>query len=134
MRDIQGSVYEAIGGYETIEKLVEAFYTRVGKHPKLTPIFPDDLTETARKQKMFLTQFFGGPPLFSQERGHPRLRARHLPFEITPSRRNAWIECMTEALEEAQIEEPFYSVILERLSMTATHMINTPETEKGESK
>ncbi|GAA0491928.1 hypothetical protein GCM10008986_17680 [Salinibacillus aidingensis] len=134
MRDIQGNIYDAIGGYKKIEELVEAFYARVGKHPKLTPIFPDDLTETARKQKMFLTQFFGGPPLFSQERGHPRLRARHIPFEITPARRNAWVDCMTNALEEASIEEPYRTVMLEKLSMTATHMMNTPENEKGESK
>lgn len=89
-----GTIYEAIGGQEAVERLVEAFYARVGKHPALTPIFPDDLTETARKQKQFLTQFFGGPPLYTSEHGHPRLRARHIPFEITPSRRNAWLECM----------------------------------------
>jgi hemoglobin len=130
-----GTIYEAIGGFETIEKLVEAFYARVGKHPKLIPIFPDDLTEVARKQKQFLTQFFGGPPLFSQEHGHPMMRARHNPFEITPSRRDAWLECMSLALKEAQITEPYYTIMFERLTLTANHMMNTPEAEneKGES-
>jgi hemoglobin len=122
-----GTIYEAIGGFETIDRLVTAFYKRVGKHPLLIPIFPEDLTETARKQRMFLTQFFGGPRLYSEERGHPMMRRRHLPFEITPSRRNAWLECMAEALEEAQIEEPYRTAIFEKLTMTANHMMNTPE-------
>lgn len=121
------TIYEAIGGHETIDRLVTAFYKRVGKHPKLTPIFPEDLTETARKQSLFLTQFFGGPNLYSEERGHPMMRRRHLPFEITPSRRDAWLDCMDEALDEVGIEEPYRTAIFERLSLTANHMMNTPE-------
>ncbi|MFC2949914.1 globin domain-containing protein [Virgibacillus sediminis] len=122
-----GTIYEAIGGAETINKLVTAFYTRVGRHPSLTPIFPDDLTETARKQELFLTQFFGGPRLYEEERGHPMMRRRHLPFPITPERRDAWLACMEEALIEAGIEDPYRSAIFERLTMTANHMMNTPE-------
>ncbi|WP_277673473.1 globin [Piscibacillus halophilus] len=123
----QGNIYEAIGGAEAVDRLVEAFYKRVGQHPDLTPIFPDDLTETARKQKQFLTQFFGGPPLYIQEHGHPMLRARHMPFPITPTRRDAWLECMAGALEEAEIEEPYKTSIYERLTMTANHMMNREE-------
>ncbi|GGA74099.1 globin domain-containing protein [Ornithinibacillus halotolerans] len=121
------TIYEAIGGFETIDRLVTAFYKRVSKHPKLIPIFPEDLTETARKQRLFLTQFFGGPSLFTEERGHPMMRRRHLPFEITPSRKDAWLECMEAALEEAKIEEPYKTVMFEKLTMTANHMMNTPE-------
>ncbi len=126
------SIYEAIGGEKTIDQLVTEFYARVAKHPDLIPIFPEDLTEVARKQKQFLTQFFGGPPIYSQEHGHPRMRARHLPHEITPTRRLAWLACMKEALEEAEIKEPYFSFMFERLSLTATHMVNTPDSEKGE--
>jgi len=122
-----GTIYKAIGGAGAIDRLVTAFYKRVGKHPKLTPIFPDDLTETAYKQRLFLTQFFGGPRLYDEERGHPMLRRRHLPFPITPSRKDAWLECMAEALREAEIEEPYRTVIFEKLSLTANHMMNTPE-------
>ncbi|MUK90570.1 globin [Ornithinibacillus sp. L9] len=122
-----GTLYEAIGGFKTVKRLVTAFYKRVGNHPKLTPIFPDDLTETARKQSLFLTQFLGGPKLYSEEFGHPMLRRRHLPFEITPTRKDAWLECMAEALEEANIEEPYRTAIFERLTMTAHHMMNTPD-------
>lgn len=132
MKDNIRSIYEAIGGEDTIHRLVDAFYIRVAKHPDLIPIFPADLTEVARKQKQFLTQFFGGPPLFQAEHGHPMMRRRHLPFPITPTRRDAWLSCMEEALEEAEIEEPLRSLIFERLTLTANHMMNTPE-EKGES-
>lgn len=132
MKEDIRSIYQAIGGEETIQRLVDAFYKRVAKHPDLIPIFPEDLTEVARKQKQFLTQFFGGPPLYQMEHGHPMMRRRHLPFPITPTRRDAWLDCMEEALEEAEIEEPFRSVIFERLTLTANHMMNTPE-EKGES-
>ncbi|TQS75803.1 globin [Ornithinibacillus gellani] len=122
-----GTMFEAIGGFDAIDRLVTAFYKRVGKHPKLTPIFPDDLTETARKQRMFLTQFFGGPKLYSEEFGPPMLRRRHLPFEITPTRKDAWLECLQQALEEVNIEEPYRTAIFEKLTMTAHHMMNTPE-------
>lgn len=123
----RANIYDAIGGADAVSRLVEAFYARVGKHPDLIPIFPDDLTETARKQKLFLTQFFGGPNLYIQEFGHPMLRARHMPFPITPTRRDAWLECMDGALDEAEIPEPYRSAIFERLTMTANHMMNTPE-------
>lgn len=122
-----GTIFEAIGGSDAIDELVTAFYKRVGQHPLLIPIFPDDLTETARKQQLFLTQFFGGPRVYSEERGHPMMRRRHLPFPITPKRKEAWLTCMEEALHEAKIEEPYCTAIFEKLTMTANHMMNTPE-------
>lgn len=122
-----GSLFEAIGGFDQIDNLVTHFYKRVARHPLLTPIFPDDLTETARKQRLFLTQFFGGPKVYSEERGHPMMRRRHLPFPITPARRDAWLACMEEALHAAEIEEPYRTAIFEKLTLTANHMMNTPE-------
>ncbi|AUJ25800.1 globin [Virgibacillus dokdonensis] len=127
MRNQTNSIFEAIGGLPVVEKLVEAFYTRVSKHPDLIPIFPEDLTETIHKQKLFLTQFFGGPPLYAEERGHPMLRRRHLPFAITPTRKDAWLTCMANALIEAEIEEPYRTAIFEKLTLTANHMMNTPD-------
>ncbi|MFS0865204.1 globin [Fredinandcohnia sp. 179-A 10B2 NHS] len=123
--------YEAIGGEETLSKLVDAFYSRVGQHPDLAPIFPDDLTETARKQKQFLTQYLGGPQLYSYEHGHPMLRARHLPFEITPTRANAWLSCMRAAMDEIGLDGPIRTEFYNRLVLTAQHMVNTPDEQKG---
>lgn len=122
-----GTIYEAIGGQEAVDKIIDSLYTHIGKHPKLIPIFPDDLNESARKQRLFLTQFFGGPNLYFQDRGHPMLKRRHMNFEITPERKDAWLACMDKALDEAEIEEPYRSVIFERLSMTAVHMMNTEQ-------
>jgi len=126
MNNIQ-SPFELIGGEQVIHELVDAFYSRVGRHPDLAPIFPDDLTETARKQKQFLTQYLGGPSLYTSEHGHPMLRARHLPFEITPTRANAWLACMEEAMDEIGLEGSYRKEFFQRLVLTAHHMVNTPD-------
>ncbi|MFE8700396.1 globin [Cytobacillus sp. FJAT-54145] len=126
--------FDAIGE-ETLNRLVDAFYRRVGNDPLLAPIFPDDLTETARKQKQFLTQYLGGPALYTSEHGHPMLRARHIPFEITETRAKAWLACMNDAMDEVGLEGPLRKDFFSRLVLTAQHMINTPENQslKGEN-
>ncbi|HZH58386.1 MAG TPA: hypothetical protein VEY70_02160 [Metabacillus sp.] len=121
--------YDAIGE-ETLSRLVDTFYAKVEKHPLLAPIFPDDLTETARKQKQFLTQYLGGPQVYTEEHGHPMLRARHLPFEITPSRAEAWISCMESAMKETGLEGEIKDFLLHRLQLTAQHMVNTFKAEE----
>lgn len=127
--------YDAIGGDEVITKLVETFYSKVEKHPDLIPIFPNDLTETARKQRQFLTQYLGGPPLYSEEHGHPMLRARHIPFAITPKRAEAWLSCMKQSMDDIDLKGPLRDEFYQRLVLTAQHMINTPDShsKEGES-
>lgn len=120
------TAYDALGA-ERLSELVDCFYGHVSNHPDLEPIFPDDLTDTRRKQKQFLTQFFGGPPLYTEEHGHPMLRARHMPFVITPARAEAWLSCMAQALTETEIEEPLRTAMFERLSYTAKHMVNSSD-------
>ncbi|MEW9669116.1 globin [Ammoniphilus sp. 3BR4] len=123
------SPYELIGGAETVGKLVNAFYDLVAVHPELSPIFPKDLTETREKQYLFLTQFFGGPLLYSEQHGHPMLRARHLPFPITPKRAEAWLSCMNQAMEQIGLEGPIRDFMFGRLTQTAYHMVNRPAEE-----
>ncbi|MGM9923953.1 MAG: globin [Bacillus sp. (in: firmicutes)] len=117
--------YDAIGK-EQLDRMIEIFYAKVHQHPLLIPIFPEDLTETIRKQKQFLTQFLGGPSLYTDEHGHPMLRARHLQFEITPERAAAWLSCMSEAMDEVELESDLREYIYSRLTLTAQHMVNTP--------
>lgn len=124
MEDPQ-SIYEAIGGEIAVEKIVNVLYENVQKDANLFEIFPDDLTEVAYKQKLFLMHFLGGPSYYLQERGHPMLKRRHMEFIITPERREAWLDSMKIALEEAEIIEPYRSDIFERLTMVAHHMVNT---------
>ena len=87
-------------------------------------IFPDDLTETARKQKQFMTQYLGGPNLYTEEHGHPMMKARHMPFPITPKRAEAWLSCMAEAMDEIGLEGKLRDVYYKRLVLTAHHMVN----------
>jgi hemoglobin len=121
------SPYDSIGE-DTLHRLVDTFYGLVAQHPDLAPIFPNQFTEIARKQKQFLTQYLGGPQVYTEEHGHPMMRARHLPFPVTPTRAKAWLACMTQAMDiiglSGPVREDFYS----RLYLTAQHMINTPDT------
>ncbi|MBU9713282.1 globin [Evansella tamaricis] len=114
-------------GEEKLSELVDRFYELVSNDLELSPVFPEDLTETARKQKQFLTQFLGGPPLYSEEHGHPMLRARHMPFPITPKRAQAWLACMDTALSETSMDQAVKDYLYDRLTHTAQHMINTKE-------
>jgi hemoglobin len=123
------SPYEAIGGAEKVAQLVDAFYKRVVQDPDLRPIFPEDIKPVRDRQYLFLTQFFGGPPLYTQQIGSPMMRARHLPFPITPTRAKAWLKCMKEAMDEVGMEGPVREFLYERLTMTAHHMVNTPDEE-----
>ncbi|MDB5083657.1 MAG: globin [Bacilli bacterium] len=122
-----GTLYDWVGGDEMITSIVNHFYPKVMTHPDLAPIFPEDITETMKKQRMFLTQFLGGPPLYSEVYGHPMLRARHLPFEVTPKRAQAWLACMQEAMDEAGLTGDARDVFYGRLRDTAAHMVNTPD-------
>ncbi|KAF0817026.1 MULTISPECIES: globin domain-containing protein [unclassified Cytobacillus] len=122
------TLFEELGGTETIDKLVEAFYPRVYADPVLSPLFEGDIEEIKRKQKMFLTQFLGGPPLYSQEFGPPAMKQRHLPFEITSLRAQRWLACMKEAFKATGLEQNPASVLFyDRLMQVAAIMVNSPE-------
>ncbi|MCZ2258985.1 globin domain-containing protein [Sporosarcina sp. G11-34] len=118
--------YEEIGA-EKLSDLIDSFYAKVGVHPDLIPIFPDDLTETARKQKQFMTQYLGGPNLYSEEHGHPMMKARHNPFPITPTRAEAWLSCMSRAMDDVGLEGQIREFYYKRLVLTAHHMVNMNE-------
>lgn len=121
----QQTPYEMLGGDETLRKLVDAFYPKVYADPRLAPLFEDDMEIIKEKQRLFLTQFLGGPPLYSDKYGHPMMRARHMPFEITPERAEAWLECMRAAMDEIQLTGHIRDFFYERLKLTAYHMVNT---------
>lgn len=113
-----------MGGSETIGRLVDAFYRRVQAHPTLSRLFPDDIQPVRDKQYAFLTQFFGGPHLYSDQYGPPMLRARHLPHPVTPARRDEWLSCMAGAMDEIGLKGQVGDLIFERLQLTARHMVN----------
>lgn len=123
------TLFELMGGAETVSRLVEVFYSKVQQEPLLSPLFPANIGPVIEKQQLFLTQFFGGPSLYSDQHGHPMMRARHLPFPITKERADAWLGCMTEAMAEVGLPEDLKGFLIERLKGSAYHFVNTPEEE-----
>ena len=101
--DEQRTVYEEVGGSEFFVELVERFYRGVASDLLLRPLYPDDLTDSRRHMALFLQQYWGGPGTYSEERGHPRLRQRHLPFVISEAERDAWFGHMAAALDEVVV-------------------------------
>lgn len=122
--DTGQTIFELIGGSDTIARLVGAFYARVQAHPTLSQLFPEDISPVREKQYAFLTQFFGGPHLYAQQYGQPMLRARHLPHPITPNRAREWLQCMWGAMDDIGLEGPVRDYMFERLMLTARHMVN----------
>jgi hemoglobin len=90
------------GGSEFFDRLVAAFYRGVAADEVLAPLYPDhpDFEPAARRLSLFLQQYWGGPATYSDERGHPRLRMRHMPFHVGPLERDRWLTHMAAAVEE----------------------------------
>lgn len=93
------TVYDAVGGQSFFVDLVDGFYAGVSADPLLRPMYPEDLADSRRHLAGFLVQYWGGPSAYSQERGHPRLRMRHVPFAIGEAERDAWLRHMLGALD-----------------------------------
>jgi hemoglobin len=98
------NVHDAVGGEAFFVDLVDHFYRRVASDPLLRPLYPDDLTASRRHMALFLQQYWGGPGTYSEERGHPRLRQRHLPFVISEAERDAWFGHMASALDAVVVQ------------------------------
>ena len=99
----QNSLYEAIGGIDKVDELVDRFYDLMALEKTLSDLramHPADLSGSREKLKFFLTGWMGGPDIYSPKYGHPMLRARHLPFKIGMKERNQWLACMYQALED----------------------------------
>lgn len=114
-------------GEEKLHKMIDIFYDYVKHDNRINHLFPEDLTETAYKQKLFQTQFLGGPNLYNEKYGHPMLRARHMPFIITPAAGEAWLENMNQAILDVGIDDELREYLMARYTLTAKHMINSED-------
>jgi hemoglobin len=101
------NLYDLVGGQRFFEQLVDAFYDGVATDDVLLPLYPEqpDLTGARRRLTLFLVQYWGGPTTYSDERGHPRLRMRHLPFHVGPIERDHWL-CHMDAAITATCRPP----------------------------
>ena len=124
--DALGAPYERLGE-EGVRRLVDRFYDRMDTLPEAAEVramHPRDLRGSREKLFWFLSGWLGGPPLYVEKKGHPRLRARHLPFAIDDAARDQWMLCMRQALAEV-VEDAELSAYLERqLGRVADHMRN----------
>jgi len=122
--------YDHIGEEAAIRSLVERFYFHMDTLPEAAGIramHAADLSTAHDKLFKFLSGWLGGPDLFVQEYGHPRLRQRHFPFAIDAAARDQWMLCMTKALDEVSMAANFRENLSQALQQLATHMINQDE-------
>lgn len=116
-------------GEENISILVDRFYDFVFAHEQISHLFKTDKTLIKEKQRLFLTQFLGGPALYSQQYGHPQLRARHLPHPIGEDEAVAWLHCMSKAIGMLAVEEKLKDELFKKFVPTAMFMVNRSEDE-----
>jgi hemoglobin len=121
------TAYERIGGDEGLQQLVTSFYDYMESLPEAKTIrdmHAKDLKSARGKLFMFLSGWMGGPDRYIAAFGHPRLRARHLPFPIGTEERDQWLMCMKKALDEMNIESMFREQLMSSFTQTANHMMN----------
>ncbi|PFG36038.1 hemoglobin [Flavimobilis soli] len=120
------SFYAAVGGHETFQRIVDAFYEGVANDDVLRPMYPEeDLGPANERMVMFLEQYWGGPTTYSERRGHPRLRARHMPYKVNPLARDRWITHMTAAVRSVRLSPLHEAEMLDYVERAAHSMINT---------
>ncbi len=119
--------YEMIGGELVLKRLIQRFYEIMDTLPEakgVRDMHPIDLKGSEDKLFMFMSGWLGGPNLFIEQFGHPRLKARHFPFKIDKAERDQWMICMVQAFEDVEIVDPLRSELLESLLNLADHMRN----------
>jgi len=123
---VQGNFWQEVGGRPTFEKLVRAFYEGIKADPVLLPMYPEsDLEGAIQRLTGFLEQYWGGPGTYSQERGHPRLRMRHLPFKVNPDARDRWLLHMRAAVDTLGLSPLHEGMLWGYLERAAHAMVNT---------
>ncbi len=127
MEDPTAEIYAQIGDDRPFYELVAVFYTGVEADPALRPLYPDDLTQAKEHLALFLIQRFGGHAQYQAERGHPRLRMRHIPFQIGAAESEAWLRHMFHALDTVPAFAPFRSILQAYFAESAAFLINHSE-------
>ena len=122
--------YERLGGEAAVRALVDRFYDLMDLEPAyagIRKLHPPTLDDSRDKLFWFLSGWLGGPPLFAQKKGHPMLRARHLPYAIGVDERDQWLKCMSQAMEEEGVDPELQRALAKAFFGTADWMRNRPE-------
>jgi hemoglobin len=120
------TVYDTVGGMPFFERLADAFYVHVKNDSVLLPLYPEpeDLAPASRRLALFLAQYWGGPHTYNEERGHPMLRARHMPYRISALERDHWLVCMLSAVNETVADDAVRATFTEYFVKAAEHLRN----------
>ena len=120
--------YEQVGGEDTFRRLVHRFYQGVAEDPLLRPMYPEeDLGPAEDRLALFLMQYWGGPRTYSEQRGHPRLRMRHVPFKVDRAAHDAWLTHMRDAVESLGLPEAQEVRLWDYLVYAAGSMVNSAD-------
>ena len=126
-------MFAQVGGHATFERLVRKFYEGIESDPVLRPMYPDeDLAAAERRLRLFLMQYWGGPQTYSDERGHPRLRMRHMDFRIDGAARDRWLSLMHDAMVEQDLTDEQETQLWMYLVSAAFAMQNVPDEPYGQ--
>jgi len=117
------TIYSLVGD-DKIRKLTHYFYTEVVKNGALRVLYPEDLEPAEERLYLFLVQVFGGPTTYSDQRGHPRLRMRHVHWEINAQMRDHWLNAMLSAMDKVDLDQPVKEAMQTYFVNAANHMIN----------
>ncbi len=126
------SIYEQLGGEAGVKHLVHRFYELMDELPEahaVRQMHPESLVGSASSLFEFLSGWFGGPALYIEKKGHPRLRMRHAPYAVTSLVRDEWMLCMTQALSEQVAKESLRDQLIATFSQMANHLLNADETK-----
>jgi hemoglobin len=124
------TVFEVLGGESGVRALVDAFYDRMDREPAyagIRALHPAELSGSRDKLFWFLCGWSGGPEHYVQRFGHPRLRARHLPFVIRSAERDQWLHCMRQAMQDRALDESLQARLAAAFAQTADWMRNHPD-------
>jgi hemoglobin len=122
----QQTFFDAVGGEQTFRRLVHRFYEGVAADPELRAMYPEeDLGPAEERLTLFLMQYWGGPRTYSDNRGHPRLRMRHAPFQVDQAAHDAWLRHMRDAVDELALAPEHERQLWDYLVYAAASMVNT---------
>ncbi|MDF9813316.1 globin [Streptomyces sp. SPB162] len=122
----QQTFYDAVGGEQTFRRLVRRFYEGVAGDPDLRAMYPEeDLGPAEERLTLFLMQYWGGPRTYSDNRGHPRLRMRHAPFQVDQAAHDAWLRHMRDAVDDLALAPDHERQLWDYLVYAAASMVNT---------
>ena len=120
--------YDQVGGHETFRKLAQRFYAGVSTDPDLRALYPeDDLGPAEMRFRMFIEQYWGGPATYSQDRGHPRLRMRHAPFNVTIAQRDRWLKHIMAAVDSLDLAPENDLILRDYFDRAAQSLVNSLE-------